>query len=84
MPIYNYKCSECDARFTQSHMIADRKIPEEQICPECGADRTVTQVIGTPNFVTDSKSTLTRAGGGWQDVLKKVKKASGRDNSIHD
>ena len=34
------------------------------------------------NMVTDTKSTLTRAGGEWQDLLKTVKKQSGRGNTI--
>jgi len=32
---------------------------------------------------TGSVSTLRRAGQGWQDVLKKVKKGSGKDNNIN-
>ena len=34
------------------------------------------------NMITDSKSTLTRAGGEWQDHLKRMKKGSGRGNTI--
>ena len=34
------------------------------------------------NMVSDTKSTLTRAGGEWQDFLKSMKKGSGRGNTI--
>ena len=34
------------------------------------------------NPVTDTKDTLTRAGGEWQDFLKGMKKGSGRGNTI--
>lgn len=38
--------------------------------------------LGTPGMVSDTKSTLTRAGGEWQDFLKGMKKGSGRGNTI--
>jgi L-lysine 2,3-aminomutase len=38
--------------------------------------------IGAPSMVTDTKSTLTRAGSEWQDHLKEMKKGSGRGNTI--
>ena len=34
------------------------------------------------NMVSDTKSTLTRAGSEWQDHLKRMKKGSGRGNTI--
>lgn len=84
MPLYSYKCSSCDHLFDEVHKMDDRKTPESKPCPACGAEGSVTQSIGTPGFISDSKSTLTRAGSGWQDVLKKVKSGSGRNNTIHD
>jgi hypothetical protein len=37
-------------------------------------------------FISDSKSTLTRAGSEWQNFLTKVKKGAGKriKNTIHD
>jgi len=34
------------------------------------------------NMISDHKSTLTRAGGEWQDFMKQMKKGSGRGNTI--
>lgn len=34
------------------------------------------------NMISDTKSTLTRAGTEWQDHLKRMKKGSGRGNTI--
>jgi len=84
MPLYNYKCTKCDHTFEQVHKMDDRKIPENEPCPACGAEGSIRQQIGTPGFISDSKSPLTRAGSGWKDVLKRVKSGSGRVNSIHD
>jgi len=34
MPIYEYRCTQCDTRFTQAETIAEhgRRLPE---CPQC-------------------------------------------------
>ena len=40
-------------------------------------------IIGAPSMVTDVKGTLTRAGSEWQDHLKRIKKNSGRGNTIN-
>lgn len=42
-----------------------------------------TQVFKMPATVTGRMSTHRMAGEGWQDVLKKVKKASGKDAKIN-
>lgn len=41
------------------------------------------QVFKMPATVTGRMSTHRMAGEGWQDVLKKVKKASGKDAKIN-
>lgn len=41
------------------------------------------QTLCTPNFVTQHGSTISRAGDGWTDLLKNIKKKSGRNNSIN-
>jgi len=42
-----------------------------------------TQVFKMPATVSGRMSTHRMAGEGWQDVLKKVKKGSGKDNSVN-
>lgn len=75
MPTYNLKristqeYSEVVCSYNELQMILD-------------ADEDLIQVLGAPNLVSDSKSTLTRAGSGWQDLLKEIKKGSGRGNTI--
>ena len=43
----------------------------------------VEQVLKFPAMVGSTKSNLTRAGSDWQDVLKNMKKKSGRGNTIN-
>ena len=45
--------------------------------------KNIEQVLKFPGMVGSTKSSLTRAGGDWQDLLKNMKKKSGRGNSIN-
>lgn len=75
MPTYNLKristqeYSEIQCSYNELQMVLD-------------ADDDLIQVLGAPSLVSDTKSTLTRAGQGWQDLLKTIKKNSGRRNTI--
>lgn len=60
----------------------DRKKPESAECPQCDVKGMVEQVIGAPQIVSGTKSPLRMAGSGWNDVLKGIKKASGKNNTI--
>jgi len=52
----------------------------QEPCPECGGE--IYRTMETGGLISDSKTPLRRAGSGWNDVLKKIKKGSGRKNSI--
>ena len=75
MPTYNLKristqeYDEIQCSYNELQMILD-------------ADEDLIQVLRAPSLVSDTKSTLTRAGQGWQDLLKTIKKNSGRRNTI--
>ena len=45
-------------------------------------DDDVVKVLSTPAFASDTVSTLRRAGSEWNDHLSRIKKGSGRDNTI--
>ena len=40
------------------------------------------QMLSIPNFVSDTQSTLRRAGSDWQEHLGRIKKGSGKGNTI--
>tara|TARA_R110000822_G_scaffold57090_1_gene143898 strand:+ start:490 stop:726 length:237 start_codon:yes stop_codon:yes gene_type:complete len=42
----------------------------------------IKQIIGTPAFVTQTGSTLSKTSGDWRDHLKNIKKGAGKDNTI--
>ncbi len=52
----------------------------QEPCSECGGE--LYRTMETGGLVSDSKTPLRRAGSGWNDVLKKIKKGSGRSNTI--
>lgn len=82
MPTYEFQCKSCNYEFTQILKIADRKIPCELPCPECGNEN-INSKISTPTLVTHVGSVLSKTSNGWNDVLQKIKSGSGRGNTIH-
>lgn len=45
-------------------------------------DDDVVKVLSSPKFASNTMSNLRRAGSEWNDLLKGIKKASGKDNTI--
>ena len=45
MPIYEYKCNECEHTFDDYLSVSDRDKPLKQPCPECGV-KSVTKRSG--------------------------------------
>jgi len=41
------------------------------------------QMLSTPNFITQNGSTLAKTSDGFKDLLKGIKKGSGRGNTIN-
>ena len=80
MPTYSYKCKKCENYFEEILKMADRDEPTKQQCKECGGE--LYRTMETAGLISDSMSTMRRAGSGWNDILKGIKKASGKDNTI--
>jgi putative FmdB family regulatory protein len=79
--IYSFQCSSCESKFDKESSIDDRNKPLEEPCPSCG-QRTVKRSITSLNIVHQSGDTLSRTDSGWNDMLKRIKKSSGKDNTI--
>ena len=75
MPIYTFRNKETGEEVTEMISMAKR---EEKL-----ATGEWEQVItGVAGFISDSKSTITRAGKDWEGHLKRIKKGSGQGNTI--
>lgn len=81
---YSYNCNQCGKTWDESHSYENREKPTQEPCPHCGeiscVKRVYTGVAGIS--YSGAKTTLQRAGWGWNDVLNKIKKASGRNAKI--
>lgn len=75
MPIYTFRNKKTGTEITENMSMARR---EEKL-----ASGEWEQVItGIGGMISDSKSTMTRAGKEWQDHLKGIQKNSGKGNTI--
>lgn len=75
MPTYVFKNTETEE--VEEHYMKIAELDEFK-----ASNPQLVQQLNTPSMITDHKSTLTRAGGEWQDFLKGMKKGSGRGNTI--
>ena len=57
MPIYEFECRACTARFDRLQKLSD---PDPEICPECGAQHQVSRRLTAPAFRL--------AGSGWYET----------------
>jgi putative FmdB family regulatory protein len=80
---YDYYCIECNERWEETQFMNDRDLPLTLPCPNCEKQECVKRgVVALAVSHQGGKTPLQRAGSGWNDVLNKIKKASGRKNSI--
>lgn len=80
---YSYKCKNCDHTFDLNLLIAERDRPLGDACPSCD-QLTVVRAFSAPPALSyeGGKTVLQRAGSGWNDLLGKIKKGSGRRTNI--
>jgi len=76
MPIYDFKNKETDEVIEVNVKIADY---DNFLKDNPHLTRHFTS---TPALVSAGKSTLSTAGDGWKDHLNRIKKGSGRGNTI--
>lgn len=79
---YKYMCSKCEHVWEEKLPINDRNKPLDLPCPNCQEKGGITRVFEMPALVSTPPDILKKAGSGWNDVLKKIKKGSGSKNTI--
>jgi len=80
MPNYEFICNKCGAY--EEIILPLSKRDDDRYCPDCFGGK-MERIIGAPRISYDgAMSPIKRAGSGWNDVLKGIKKASGRDANI--
>ncbi|MEW5945007.1 MAG: zinc ribbon domain-containing protein [bacterium] len=83
MPLYEYECRRCGARFEKSQSVSD---PPVKRCPECRGE--VSKVFhpvgivfkGSGFYSTDARGKRGAGGGG--DLKKEVKTAENKEPAL--
>jgi putative FmdB family regulatory protein len=70
MPVWDKKCTICEALFEVNCKFAEKELPKE--CPNCGSLETEYR-IGNPAISRHSERLMThRQDGGFKEVLQKI------------
>jgi putative FmdB family regulatory protein len=79
--IYTFACDACNGSFEVNVPISDNQKPLTKPCPLCGKKGKVYRVFDSATHFY-SGSVHDQAGNGWKDILRGIKKASGKGNII--
>ena len=82
MPVYSYRCRTCDHEFDKQLMMANRKQPEEDDCPECGLKAIYQKITATT--IGYSIAPNMRTSDNFNSRLKEIKKRSGSGDTVGD
>ena len=81
--LYDYACTHCETHYELNKTSTNRDQPLEEPCVKCGEKGTVHRLLSMPALSAGGyRDAQTRAGSGWNDILKGIKKASGRESTI--
>lgn len=82
--IYSYFCEKCNNSFEKNLTISERNIPILEKCPLCNETGHIKRVFESPLIVSGitSDGPLQKTDSGWNDTLKRIKAASGKNNTI--
>lgn len=80
MPNYDYRCLKCDKIEERLVSIAKKDDPFTCSCEEKGE---LKRMVSAPPVVHDTINPIKRAGSGWNDVLERISKNSGKNNIEH-
>ena len=73
MPIYEYRCKECEHIFDDYLSVSNRDKPLRQPCPECGK-RSITKLVSATTMGVDTNCTPDKkTGGDWSRLMDKMK-----------
>lgn len=81
MPVYKYQCGNCGKLTERKLPISQRKDPVGEVCSTNGCGGVNTLIVGSPSTVSGVKD-HTEVPDGFKDVLREIKKNSGKDCTI--
>ena len=81
MPLYDYKC-KCGNEFSDVKKIAERRVPCEEKCPECGEQGGIDIIVSTARIVSGVGDFRAKTSNNFRDRLKEIKKMAGKTSTI--
>ena len=72
MPLYDYRCIDCDREFEETLSIANRKEPVNNPCSECGG--TVEQFIAGMRIGDPVHLGIKKNSSDFKEVIDKIKR----------
>lgn len=79
--IYSYQCEKCSHIFDMDLEVDHRNDPLSKPCPSC-SEISVKRNFIAPAIVSGGGEIISKTDSGWNDTLKRIKKASGKSNTI--
>lgn len=80
MPTYTFQCESCKKQEDKQLRIAQRDEPLSLPCEACGGK--VTRIITAAPRIVAGVTVTDKRPEGWKDVLRGIKKSSGRTSCI--
>jgi len=71
MPTYVYGCVKCENKFERQELIANRKVPLESPCSECGSE--IEMLPAALPIVSEITAGRVKTPLWWQERLQKIK-----------
>lgn len=81
MPLYDFKCSECDTVFDVLCKIAER---ESQACPLCGSKKYQAHHLGMAALGDPVRLGIRTIDNGFREVLQKIGSNNGKKSNLRD
>jgi len=79
---YSYQCQACHHSWDELVPMSQRDEPCAKKCPGCSKKGKITRELPALKISYDVIGPLKRAGTGWNDVLNRIKKGSGKQSNI--
>lgn len=83
MPTYSFQCKSCEAVVDVKNNIINRDDPLKEPCPKCGTVGEMVRLLDSPNITSGTPMNYgSRLPDGFKDVLRHMKKGSGKHCTI--
>ena len=74
MPLYDYKCEDCEHTFYKNLSIPERNTPINEPCPECQKDNTIKRAWGGGTSIVSGVSLKDKRSDYFRDRIESIKK----------